>query len=274
MKKVESISFENSLIFAMKHQQTAPVRIELSQAEEYNKQKYGIFWTVNGFKGRRIKECLTNCQAWAIDMDEGTKQKQHKRIMRAPLIPSLIVESKRGYQVYWYAENATAENYKNITEKRLVPYFGADMRAKDICRILRMPNFYHWKDKDDPFLVKVVYEQSIKYDEDFMLKMFPVEKERKFTHSFDNSGFNENEEALMKLSGAVELNGEEFSLKENSNRTKQICVNGERTSSWIDKEGYIGSYERGGKTIANWIMWYNYSFKEATEICKKYGIRI
>jgi hypothetical protein len=48
----------------------------------------------------------------------------------------------------------------------VVPLFNADNGAKDLCRILRVPNFYHKKDIDNPFLCKKTYESKALYLQD------------------------------------------------------------------------------------------------------------
>src|SRR3954454_14282930 len=114
------------------------VRIHPDQAAEYNARGYGIFQTVNEFQGPRRIQNLTRINAWAVDMDDGTKAEQLARIKRG-LVPTMVIETKRGYQVYWAAKGAKPEHWNAIVAARLVPYYGADTRARDLARILRMP---------------------------------------------------------------------------------------------------------------------------------------
>jgi hypothetical protein len=268
--------FKNSLMFAMKDsgQDRNMVTLQTEkESREYNFNMYGIFFSINGFKDRRIKENLTNVNAWAVDIDKIDKDTQIKIITRSPIPPSLIIESKNGYHVYWLAKDGTKENYKEIVEFRLIPFFQADIRAKDICRILRMPGYFHWKDENDPFLIQEVFRNDHLYSEREMLLFFPNYRTKskssdlKFTEEYDNR------DALSKLSGKHEVKGEAFDFVRNANGTWQITVNGKKTSSWIDKQGYIGSYDRGGCTWIQWLKWYNFTGKEAIMIGQRYGIR-
>lgn len=265
----------NSLLFAMREtgNNNSILKIDENSARKYNSEMYGIFFSINGFKDRRVKENLTNINAWAIDIDKLEKNIQIKLITKSILPPSLIIESKNGYHVYWFAKDAKAENYKNVVENRLIPFFQADTRAKDICRILRMPNYWHWKDEKDPFLIKEVFRSDIQYKEKEMILFFKdfsiktKEKKKTFTNSYNNK------DALLKLSGLSVVKNETFSFMTNTNGTEQILVNGKKTSSWIDHNGNIGSYDRGGCTWIQWLKWYGHTAQEAIKIGEANGIR-
>lgn len=262
--------FKNSLLIAMKENGEDIKIISKKEAKDLNSKKYGIFFTINGFKDRRIKDNLLNINAWAIDIDNYDKSYQVKLIEKSPLPPSIIIESKNGYHVYWLAKNASAENYSKITADRLIPFFEADSRAKDICRILRYPNYFHWKDEDNPFLVKIIFLKKVRYSEKDMLRVFPEIKKNKYLKNINIK--YDNMKALEILSGKDEVKNERFSFKRNSNGTYQILVNGKNTSSWIDLNGNIGSYDRGGVTVFQWVKWYGYSNSEVYNILNKYNI--
>jgi len=267
---------KNSLVFVMKD---SGVDKDIKQvfdeetAVEYNKNKYGVFFSVNGFKDRRIKENLININAWAVDIDNLSKEKQKELILSSPLPPSLVIESKNGFHLYWFSKDATKEKYEEI-EQRLVNFFHADLKARDLCRILRYPNYYHWKNENDPFMVSMVWNKdNLVYSEEKMLSCFKPIKTFKRTYSAPVSlNTVDNIKALEILSGKPEVRGEVFTFKKNSSGY-QILVDGRTTSSWIDKEGLIGSYERGGCSWVNWVMWYGYTRSEALSIGEKYGIK-
>ena len=143
------------------------------EAPTWNERGHGIFWTVNEFSGPRKVENLSRIRAWAIDIDDGTKEEQEERIQRSPLVPSLVVESKNGYHVYWSAADGTAENWHAIVTDRLVPFFGADPRARDIARILRATGYAHMKNPAAPFIVRPVHRWKVAYTEAQMLRALP-----------------------------------------------------------------------------------------------------
>jgi len=80
----------------------------------------------------------------------------------------------------------------------------------------------------------------------------------------------ENEILLLSLSGSSHVNGDSISLRDNRNGTKQIICNKNPTSCWIDREGKIGSYSKGGPSVIQFLQWYNpaLSCKQATDIIK------
>lgn len=285
--------FKDSLFVAMQDAEGAlkmPEMISLGDAEEYNEKQYGIFVSVNGFRHRRIAANLTRINAWAIDIDDGTKAEQQKRLEASPLIPSLVIESKNGFHAYWKAKDATVSNFATV-QNILIPFFKADPNAKDLCRILRYPGFFHWKNPNDPFLVSITHEENYSYSESEMLKAFHFFKNEKSKRmqiltatqmiqysmgeledlkKFDGSDCAISAEtALLKFSGTQYVNGETYDLKINHNGTLQIWVNGKSTANWIDASGRIGSHDRGGPTIFQWLFWIHRDYGIVKKIMKE-----
>lgn len=258
--------------------------VSVSDAMEWNKKQFGIFWTVNEFNGPRRISNLTKINAWAIDLDHGSKQEQLLKI-NSGIPPTMVIESKNGYHVYWRSKNATAENWNAIMLDRLVPFYGADKNARDLARILRAPNYFHWKDTSDPFLVKRVWEYPVSYTEEQLAYYYPLSEEskkQKAKHmlmkkefSLDADGFFNKlweldcEIALDRLSGRPEVNHDDYTFRQNKSGTRQIHVNNKSTSCWIDVSGRIGSFSDGGPTIFQWIKWYGHNNKKTYQIIKE-----
>lgn len=259
------------------------VRIHPDQAAEYNAKGYGIFETVNEFRGPRRIQNLTRINAWAVDMDVGTKSDQFKRLMSG-LVPTRIVETKRGFQPAWAAKDAKPEHWNAIVADRLVPYYGADVRARDLARILRMPGFYHLKDPNDPFLVRKVWEWPVAYSELEMLQFYPDASPKPKADQLQakarravpqNGPFWERvwnldcEEALTRLSGHPYVGSETYSFHRNASGTKNIYVNGKSTSCWIDKDQRIGSLDGGGPTVYQWLNYFHKNPRRVVEMIKE-----
>lgn len=258
-------------------------------AMKWNEQRYGIFWTVNEFNSAtdRKKENLKRIISWSADLDTGTKHEQAELIKKYPR-PSAVIETKRGYQVYYNAINAKPENYELIETKFVVPSLNADMKARDLSRILRVPHLYHWKDPANPFFVKVVFESDAAYTEAEMMQLFDdfqdeskeldrtkiiMRREMIFQKDqelFDRIWNLNCEEALLALSGSQAVNGETYTFRRNANGNKNIFVDGKGTSCFIDKAGRIGSLDGGGPTIYQWLKWYGRTGSEAVTIIKKH----
>jgi len=258
-------------------------RINRKDAEAWNKKGFGIFQTVQQFSKTRRIENLISINAWAVDIDDGTKEQMLSKI-KIGLTPTLVVETKRGYQVYWKAKNATVENWKNILTHRLVPFYGADKRAKDLARLLRVPGYFHLKDPCDPFLVRKVWEHFVQYSEAEIMRYYPdrmtktiqekahrkAKRETPMSGSFWDRVWNLNcEYALSYLSGTEYVGCETYEFKTNGSGTKNIYVNGKSTSCWIDLEGRIGSCDGGGPTLFQWLNWFHKNPKQVIEIIKK-----
>lgn len=263
------------------------IRINLRDAQEWNKKGFGIFHTVNEFFGKRRIDNLQFINSWFVEIDKGdsnlSKEEMFFKIKKG-LIPTMIVESKNGYHVYWKAKDATKENWRKLLSTRLVPFYSGDKKAKDLARILRTPGFYHMKDPSDPFLVKRIEINKIEYSEREMFhfykdlvtekkqkrKLQRIRKENPELNIFWDKVTNINcEYALEKLSGTDYVSGEIYEFRENSSGTKNIYVNGKSSSCWIDQNGLIGSSDSGGPTIAQWLNWFHKDYKKVIEIIEK-----
>lgn len=246
---------------------------------------FGVFGTVNEFDGPRRKEHLRRIVSWAVDIDDGTKDEQRRSLMAAPLVPTLIVETKRGYQVYWLATDAKPEHWNAIVLERLVPRFGADRNARDLCRILRVPGFLHLKDPADPFLVRTVWQHPVKYTEAQMARAFRwvpaiehhvAEQRQESRVHLDNTGDDfwaavaalDCHEALQRFSGSPLCGGEHFTFRRVSNGNLNIFCDGRGTSCWVDASGKIGSLDKGGPFITSWLRWYGNDWRTVIEAVK------
>jgi hypothetical protein len=263
--------FKNSILIAAKDNDFKPKNISYSEALVLNKNKFSIFFTVQGFtSGRRITENLSNINAWAIDIDKDSKEQQLERIRNTALVPSLVVESKNGFHVYWMAKDATKQNFPKVMYL-LVNKFLADANAKDLCRVLRMPGFFHWKDENDPYKVETIFKSEKYYTEKEMLFFFAEKKTESKKTEFKKLNFENvnNKQALSALSGTSHVRGDTIEFKPNSNGTEQIWVNGKSTACWLDKNGLIGSHSKGGPGVWNWINFYYNDRNETTKIVRE-----
>jgi len=258
-------------------------RINRSDAKFWNEKGYGIFQTVQTFYGPRRIENLKYINAWAVDMD-GSNKKEMLALIKTGLPPTLLVESKNGYHVYWRATDATQENWRAIMQNRLVPFYKADKKAKDLARILRVPGYYHMKNPQEPFLIQVVHYQHVTYTERQMLQFYKdletpklqkkLHKRTRKAHpmqgDFWDRVWNLNcQDALIQLSGSLHVNGEVYDFKQNVSGTLNIFVNGQSSSCWIDLEGRIGSMDDGGPTIAQWLNWFHKDYTKVVNIIKE-----
>lgn len=293
-------------LYAMDDRPDAPSKAarEVTEEEALDlnnpRMAMGIFRTVNDFNGPRRKEYLRAIRSWAIDIDDGSKAEQRAKLLASPLIPSEIVETKRGYQAYWHARDAQADHWNAIVLERLVPHFGADKNARDLCRILRAPGFLHLKDPADPFRVQTVHEWRVSYTERQIGEAFRWipnrdEHDRQLadakraadreareharraaiaagmapTETFWEAVWNLNAvDTLQRWSGTHWVNGEQFTFKRQTNGNSNLYVDGKCSSVFIDANGKIGSLSGGGPTPAQFCKWYGHPWPFVVEALK------
>lgn len=268
-----------------------PVLIKREEARFWNEERgQAIFQTVNQFSNmKRSKETLISLDYCFVDIDSATKAEQLDKIKKG-FVPSLLVESKNGFHVYFKLGEAIDLTLYQKIQKSLCLFYKGDPRATDSSRILRSPGFYHYKDPTNPFLVKTVlttdhsYQPSellyfyineglsfkggsIRYQEIFVNRQ---EMRNTFEYSFWQHLWTlDCKISLEALSGSVCVNYEVYSFKKLTNGNQNIFVNGQSTSCWIDKFGRIGSMSDGGPTIYHWLVWFGHSTSKAIQIIKE-----
>lgn len=253
------------------------------EATGLNEQGFGIFWTVNDFKGSRKIENLERINAWYVDLDD-SKPPLQELLDSFALLPTAVVETKRGYHVYFQADNATFRNYKTL-QRRLYRQFGDGDSVYDVTRLLRVPGYLHQKDQANPFLVKLVHQLPVSYTEEQMLYYLkPIAEEleqdkpapykakiRTDTSSIFDQIHNMDQRPLLELlSGRPEVGGESYTFRRSGDGKFNILVNKQSTACWLDSRGRIGSHAGGGPSVWEWLRYYGYSHREVEEILKKY----
>ena len=161
---------------------------------------------------------------------------------------------------------------------RLVFLFGADSKARDLSRILRVPGYMHLKNPAEPFEIKRVWEYPVSYTEEQMIYTFPIPEREQVDSKvkqelrtvFKSDGNNiwervynlDCEQALIRLSGHPAVGCEKFSFRRMSNGNLNILVDSKSTSCWIDRDKRIGSLDGGGPGVWQWVNWYQRDHKK------------
>ncbi len=200
-----------------------------TEAAARNSGGYGIYFTPNDFTGARKKENIVKINYWMADIDAGTKMEQMGRIDKLILRPSMIIESKRGYHLYWQAVEATLEHYRTVQEG-IIEKTGADAAVKDPARLMRAPGYWHKKDKDNPFLIKIVFQSDDQYTEKEMLYAFEHKKPiHKMNYNFDR---NADKSEMLDPANWNRI----FFLNRlvNGNRNNEFC----RITLWLIDVGF------------------------------------
>jgi hypothetical protein len=153
-----------------------------------------VCFTVNSPNFDIMDSCVTknehivnggsiNCQFVDIDapkeirhdtqLIKSWKRTVKKRILSFALQPSIVIETKNGYHVYWLLENGDKKLFRHI-QMQLVQYFDGDEQCINEARLLRLPLFPHLKDPKKPFYVKVrMIEPKNRYTQEELKKALP-----------------------------------------------------------------------------------------------------
>jgi P4 family phage/plasmid primase-like protien len=145
---------------------TAPLEEVAGRLTHLNsKEECGIFFMVNEGDGLgRSSENVTRVRALFIDLDGAPLEP----VLCAPLSPHAIVNSSPGrYQVYWMIEGCPLNRFEGL-QMALARKFDGDRSVRDLCRVMRLPGFYHQKKENEPFLVRVI-------EDDFFKAPYPLE---------------------------------------------------------------------------------------------------
>lgn len=280
-------------LYAIRNAKCFPITI--NEARSLNEDGADIYWTPNNFSdcGKRKKEDLTEITCFFCEIDSEDKESQLKSILKN-ITPSSLIETKRGYHVYWYLKDpidcrqdpvGRADWFRSFLVDRICPVFGADTQAADASRILRMPMYRYWKDKLGTFEIKIAFESDITYSLNQIEKFFPKKKVEPKVIRPPSQSINPNSKrfwdkvnaidcrvALETLSGSHYVNGERYAFVKEGGLTR-IHVNGKASNAWIDGKGNLGSTDGACPRVPNWLQYYGHSLKSVAEISKEiFGI--
>ena len=176
--------FDNEKInFRALKQDAKPVNLNgyynanmINELKQLNGQGYNIYFTVNS--GGTRKEEINKINAFYIDCDCGRdsngnyfdleiikqyKENTLKKVQEFGLVPSLIVDTRNGYHIYWLIDNAKIEEFEQV-QKKLIHYFNSDERVYTIERIMRLPGYFWTKDIGNQYLCTVYQHNDIRYN--------------------------------------------------------------------------------------------------------------
>jgi len=139
---------------------------------EINRAGGGIFFTPNPCSGGRREENITSIEWIYVDIDDMSKEEMRKLIKTSPIIPNIIVESKRSYHLYWRVnfypincgrdEQNIHQDPKSVFSQiihGLIGYFHGDKAITSINEVLRFPDFFHMKDPKNPVEIKCIFQK-------------------------------------------------------------------------------------------------------------------
>jgi hypothetical protein len=137
-----------------------------------NEAGHGIFVMVNEGDGRgRRAENVVTLRALFTD-DDGKGPMPKPTTDAAP--PTMVVESAHGQHTYWTLQPGEPLSAFTMAQAAVAKHFGTDPKVKDLPRVMRVPGFFHQKDREHPFLVTVKEVRSVRYTIQQVLTAFPT----------------------------------------------------------------------------------------------------
>ena len=241
---------------------------------DMNKKWCWIFFSINSMiPWERDKKGVTKINVWVCEVDWTSKETQQKLIKKCPIHPSLIIESKSSYHMYWFAKDGTKENWIKICSW-LRNYFDWDEKVSgDISRVLRLPWYCHMKNKDDPYEITLYDWTNEYYTEQQMLLSFPDHRpltqikkditlqdqkaEKIIWSTFWTRVKSMNAKVMLEeISWHSFVKWDIFTFSKNSDWSEQIYVNWLSTSNAIH-DWRIGSSSWWWPHWTNRVFWYN-----------------
>ncbi|MFX3636022.1 MAG: DNA-primase RepB domain-containing protein [Candidatus Pristimantibacillus sp.] len=73
---------------------------------------------------------------------------------RTQIKDTMIIETKNGYHIYWVLQGGSVSKFVPI-QKALAKKFSSDAMITNLSRVMRIPGFYHMKNPESPFVVRV-----------------------------------------------------------------------------------------------------------------------
>jgi hypothetical protein len=76
-------------------------------------------------------------------------------------------------EAYWLVDGLAREQFEGV-QRRIAKTFGDADSIIDLCRVMRVPGFWHQKDPARPFQVRIVHEDArLAYKPAEILRTFP-----------------------------------------------------------------------------------------------------
>lgn len=148
----------------------------------------------------RMREHLTSIDWAYVDLDEWSKNEMLQLINKAKLQPDILIETARGYHVYYkinWCNLSDLDNYLKLL-KGLILHFNWDIAISSENEVLRLPWFYHCKDLNNMFLIKIIHFDIKWFSLSELLKHYP--DVNYYTKEIQRQyNFPDNSEELVKI---------------------------------------------------------------------------
>lgn len=289
------------------HEKLEPITEEdETNLRKVNEQGYSVFFTPNAVKESRgegkthalenfhyVNACyldldITDTKQCVFEEDFARRAKKKAEIagklftldLEGKPMPSLVVESRNGFQIFWFTTCKLPDFHQIQTG--LYQYFkewGADPACRKEVQLMRVPSFLHNK---EPIVCEIREELSEKYPDGSykwhhpadLLKAFPVAATalpaavQRYTAStgiFKHDIFTRIIQmpildVLQKISGTELVGGDVLTFTPTNNGKVQILCNGKASPNWIDldRNMVFSNTIKGFANVFHYCMYYGF----------------
>lgn len=240
--------FPNHSFYALKtwtENKSKPININRREIELRNggDRKACIYYTPNGeYELAGGVRRLVNAQKMFclfVEIDFDWPESKLKLREWFEYEPSIVVETYKGYHVYWLIDPVQYGNEWKDMQDTLCWFFGGDPYAKDWARILRLPWTKYWKDLKGETIMNVIhYNISKRYTiRDFITLLNPFDKIKRER----NASISELNKSAHDLVDDIDRACDVVEVLHQLSSTWEICSD--------------GSIKENGKTT-DWYKWY------------------
>lgn len=224
---------------------------ELKKNNEMNR---AISFVVNG-GGNTDKEVIRSkcCKAQFMEIDDFPMNIQIAIINNFPIIPSIVVKTKKSLHTYWLLKDGDINRFRGIQSK-LIELFNSDPKIQNESRVMRLPGFYH--NKEEPIMVEVIhFRPELIYSQD---EIENVLKDITFEKLLENAELSDEdkEKVLEKYESCKKEKKVSRSVLTNNNRS----IDSNRVMTLVSevskmkKNGFNNSIIRGAIETMNSTM--------------------
>lgn len=206
--------------------------IHRKEIREKNRKGMGVYFTPNPCEGGRKEENVTSVQWVFADLDDYSEQDMKAVVKRAPVRPSIVVRTGRGFHLYWKC-GCSRDQFTKLVEG-IIFFFDSDPAISSINEVLRLPGYYHMKDPDNPKMVEIIHFNPELVTIDEMLKAYPSPVKQVQRQYNDDAELEFLKD--VPITRVLERLGVEV-------KQRAIWENGEKTSAMVNEKGnYINRF--------------------------------
>ena len=167
-----------------------------------NQSGAGIFFVVNKTDAKgQLDSNIVGVRALFLDLDGAPLEP----VLGAKMLPHILVESSPlKFHTYYLMDKNFPLHLFTVYQKALAKKFGGDSSVSNLSRVLRTPGFWHMKDRNNPFLSRVLtFREDMPYSaEDFAKAM---ELDISNTDPTPDSGSNRHLSVVKQKQEVVEF---------------------------------------------------------------------